>query len=255
MKKNVIILVLCLLCRFVYADCEIIPFIKGYHDNITKNDVFFIKGKIIESEFHGLKILVLDNFKDNPINDSITVWCTTGNDYRQCNNQWYNVNDTLILIITYTNLIDQFTWYDESERWVEEEGDYMPLDCVVSILQLNTNYITGRIFDYGADTTIHYNAFFELLTKNVNSTENYLNSTFITYPNPTNGFLTVEFDNELNPYFFEVVSSSGRVIKRIPHDKHNHYLNINLSQLPSGPYIIRVQKRNGKSINTKIFKL
>lgn len=71
------------------------------------------------------------------------------------------------------------------------------------------------------------------------------------YPNPTKGIINIEIDkfNEYKNY--SILDISGKVL--ISEDLDDKKVSMNLSHLPSGIYIIRLQGNNGKIISKRVF--
>ena len=66
-----------------------------------------------------------------------------------------------------------------------------------------------------------------------------------SYPNPTNGKVTVEFDNDYNQFVrFRLVNGNGNSIEEFI-TKENK-MNIDISKYPSGTYYLNFDSRNAE---------
>ena len=78
-------------------------------------------------------------------------------------------------------------------------------------------------------------------------------SNYTVYPNPVLDYLNLNFDQPINNLELEILSMSGRVVKRIQ-GTNKDKPSIDLSTLPKGTYMLRI-KADGKISAEKIIKV
>jgi hypothetical protein len=81
-------------------------------------------------------------------------------------------------------------------------------------------------------------------TLSVNYFEN--NELFRIYPNPTNGLLNVRINNYVGKVNIQVIDINGRIVSEYKNEDFNTEKSLNLNNLQSGMYILKV---NGDNIN------
>ena len=79
------------------------------------------------------------------------------------------------------------------------------------------------------------------------SEQNFVNTTFELYPNPTSDFVYISSTNENDFLRVEVLSMEGKLVK-----SEAFTSKINTSDLPVGMYIVKVLMRNGNSVQRKL---
>lgn len=80
-----------------------------------------------------------------------------------------------------------------------------------------------------------------------NLEEGFLNSTISVYPNPTNGLVTISFENIEGSVNFTLTTLDGKIILR-EFDYTNASITVDLSKEPKGVYLIHVE--NGQAQRT-----
>lgn len=81
----------------------------------------------------------------------------------------------------------------------------------------------------------------------------FIDNNYTIYPNPTNGFITISFDDHIDNLEIEVLSQTGQVLKKTAANNTN-YQEIDISDLPYGFYIVRI-KGDDKFAMEKTLKL
>lgn len=130
-------------------NCTVCSFMEGASNNSNNNDIYLIKGIVLDKIEYGLKIRLVEDLKGNfPENvNTFIVW--GGNDrtasYERSDNlSIYNKQDALImLLISIRDL--SVVWFNPN---VEKQEDYSTVICTKSVLKLSNGYVTGNIFDY-----------------------------------------------------------------------------------------------------------
>ena len=84
------------------------------------------------------------------------------------------------------------------------------------------------------------------------STPAFNTSKFVMYPNPTTGIVYVKFDNQTDVNAINVYSVSGQLVfsKKITSSSDNY--SIDLQQLSSGVYIVKIETDKGTQVNRLI---
>ena len=78
-------------------------------------------------------------------------------------------------------------------------------------------------------------------------------SNYKMYPNPTSDYLNLNFDQPISKLELEILSMSGKVVKRIK-GTNKDKPRIDVSNLPAGNYILRI-KADGKTSVEKVIKV
>jgi hypothetical protein len=128
------------------------PFLVTYAKVESDRNSYFIKGEVIEVVQHGNRIKIIEDIKKNfEDNDIITVWGAG-----KCNriDPLYesHVTDTLLLLITKTDLRENFIC-PQCEHY-EQPNDYMTIGCYYSVLKLSSGIVSGRITDAHEEITM-----------------------------------------------------------------------------------------------------
>jgi len=85
--------------------------------------------------------------------------------------------------------------------------------------------------------------------------ENNLNNTqYYFYPNPVNNILNIDFSNKVYDCLIKIYNIYGEIVETTSVSNKNHYI-INLSELKSGYYILKLIDKNNYLYNKKIIKL
>jgi len=79
-------------------------------------------------------------------------------------------------------------------------------------------------------------------TLSVNYFEN--NELFRVYPNPTNGFLNIRINNYVGKVNIQVIDINGRIVSEFKNEDFNAEKSLNLNNLQSGMYILKVSGDN-----------
>jgi hypothetical protein len=75
---------------------------------------------------------------------------------------------------------------------------------------------------------------------------------FIIYPNPATGFITIETDENSVSYRAEIISISGKMVKT--QSLSGMESSIDLSDLPSGLYLVKITGNKGNIHQERIIK-
>jgi hypothetical protein len=257
MKKIVILfLVLIQVVSLKATDCEIYPFDKCYQENINNQEIYFIRGIKLETIYHGIKVLVIDNYKENLINDTIMVWCSDGNSARIANSNWYSDNDTLILLVTKTD----FEGNDPRDSndipdTLEQAGDFMPILCSYSILNNKSDSVIGRITSVASDTIVGYNNFFSYLISSLNIIPNFEQRYVSVFPNPTYNYLIFELKNtDIKGCGVQILNINGQLIDSFILPTNQICYQYDVSNLIKGIYMINIYNKGNIVSNQKLIK-
>ena len=77
--------------------------------------------------------------------------------------------------------------------------------------------------------------------------QNFVNTTFDLYPNPSNDYVFISSMNENDFLRIEMLSMEGKLVKSEAFTKK-----INISDLPVGMYIVRLLTQNGRTAQRKL---
>lgn len=143
----------------------------------------------------------------------------------------------------------------ENYCWELVEGESLEVDD--KILTVPGSYIFKYQSINGCDSTIVYNISYGAETKEVDCIKTYIDTTsslndvqqetIKIYPNPTTDIVYI--DNLPNNSTIELYNTSGMLIK-----KSNNKDILNMSELETGVYYIRIINDNNKNITKKIIK-
>ena len=88
-----------------------------------------------------------------------------------------------------------------------------------------------------------YDALFgsELLPPTTNTTD-VLSNNYTIYPNPTDNYFTLSFENDFSNLEIEILSQTGKLMKRVNGNANNQ--RVDITGLPSGLYIVRIKGDN-----------
>ena len=235
------------------GDCELIPFNSNYSNNYNSPDVFFIKGIKLKTVYHGIQIRILEDLKQNLQKDTIMVWCSDGNSFRIANSEWYNDNDTLLMLITKTDLEGNDPGdLNEIPDDLEKPDDYMPIFCAYSILNYSNGLITGKITSVQQDTSMFVSDFvkeFPTVIKSLN-----YNTKVKIYPNPANSELHFDISGHFSfPVITEIYSSSGQLVQVAKRNTAKYI--VNLGSLTNGLFIVKIKDVRDNCLIEKFIKL
>ena len=144
-----------------------------------------------------------------------------------------NKSENLVLADAWGNVIDE-VHYSDSEPWptqADGEGPYLQLKDLDSDNSLAENWTTCDDLISVAD----------LLEKRV----------LIPYPNPTTGKVHIELS--ARPSSFVVTDLTGKMVMEM--SVSNPQFDLDLSTMPAGLYLLKVQMTDGRSTFSKIVKL
>jgi len=82
------------------------------------------------------------------------------------------------------------------------------------------------------------------VTRTVASTESFFKNNLSIYPNPTDGLLIINSNNNVIIHSASITDLNGRIIKEVNLDGMNNQ-SINLSELNSGIYFLKVTTDQG----------
>jgi len=111
----------------------------------------------------------------------------------------------------------------------------------------NNVFFTGRNGDTMPEGLYKLNLS-TLSTSEISDSKNNL----ALYPNPTNNFITLQTkNNSIENFKYEIVDLTGRIVKS---DNSKFNEKINIENLTSGNYIIKIEMNSGQKTNLKLIK-
>jgi uncharacterized delta-60 repeat protein len=122
-------------------------------------------------------------------------------------------------------------------------------DGCFSILQPNGKLIVGG--DINTNSTTKTDLFlFRLTTGTILSSESFIHSKFISYPNPAENFITV-MSNQNENFAYQIFDVSGKLIKT---GKNTTNEKIDIQNLQKGNYILQLENENSQKQTVKLIK-
>lgn len=118
-----------------------------------------------------------------------------------------------------------------------------------AVLQVSASDLFGNT---GFDQTVGYITLSDGTTNTPDVQEDAA-PVLLSYPNPANGMITLEYESEGHlPSMLYLVNMSGQIIKHQSVDQSGHVVaTMDTSGLPPGMYILRLE-RNSKMLTSKI---
>jgi hypothetical protein len=122
-------------------------------DFVTINKEHIIKAKQFSVEFGDRQMEVsTERVELRGDNTTVTIWSDGGVGNRMDPLYNNNVTDTLLLLVTKTDLLEN-SLYPQCEPY-EQLNDYMTMTCSYSVLKLSNGTVSGRITDSYQETTM-----------------------------------------------------------------------------------------------------
>lgn len=129
--------------------------------------------------------------------------------------------------------------------------------AMACLIQAFPNFLPGELRQKVRESASHYNNptdqmgygipdFSEAYDKCLGVTDFDMNSVKV-YPNPTSGVFKI--DSEIPVHQLQLISFEGKIVRR-----YNSVSQLDISDLPNGIYILKVQLTNGKTEVKKIIK-
>ena len=115
-------------------------FVENYHTNVNREDVFFVKGDMVERCWYGAKIKIIKDLKGNFLNESpIVVWGK--GDFSKCIDRVGGIN----FDPTFFNDKNPYTMYMLIKPIVSDDvpfserkiGDFTTIECASSVVSIN----------------------------------------------------------------------------------------------------------------------
>jgi hypothetical protein len=223
-----------------YSDAPY-TFASNYLSNYNSNDVFFVKGVKLKTEYYGIQLKVIEDMKGNIQEENITVWGDNGNSCRIDFITSYNDNDTLCMLIRKISLPD---WEN-----IETVEDYAIIACAYSVMQFSNGYITGRINTAYEDNSMLLSDF---LSQYTNLTNPNLDKDIYLYPNPVGYQLDIKLGRHiLLPLQVRICNASGQFVQMLSYRESEFA--INTSSLSVGLYFIQITDGNKNKLLTRKF--
>ena len=161
----------------IAVDCMASSFMEGISMYSNDNDLYIIKGIVLDNIEYGLKIKLIEDLKGNfPESVSEFIAWGNGNAFIELNRldnlTLYSKQDELYMLLTPTrDILAEMVPPDS--KWLEKAEDYTTLNCTFSVLKLSDGYVSGYILAnnglYDNEQTMSHNDFQkklnELLTK------------------------------------------------------------------------------------------
>ena len=227
-------------CKTLYA----MGWMSQIHPDIASNQLV-LKAKILNHQYHGVQIQVLDVILGNETRDTLMIWGYSNQyawDFGNCRTDVtdFTTNDTMILNI-YTN----FEILDP----VEHATDYTIAHCGVFYLNCHKGQVEGTITQ---NLLLEYMPYeeFKAMVPNCYATaiEEVGLSSNLAYPNPFSQQLFVP--NSQSVRIFDVLGSLVFSGASTPNQA------INLSHLPQGIYYIESTQIGSKTLKMqKVVKM
>lgn len=237
---------------YLASDCFVNSFRSNYLINSGKNDVYFVKGIKLDTLYHGMKLKVLEDFKQNLQKDTIMVWCSDGNSFRIGYSNSFNDNDTLFMLITKTDLeANKPGDFNDIPDDLEKPEDYMPIHCAISFLRYSNGFVTGYISSISNQTSLLYTDFVNLLS-NINQYD--INNKNLIYPNPAKTELNVILDNDIIlPVVLEIYTIDGKFVQYL--NVSAYEFSFDIRTLNKGTYMILRKDNCNECLIGKFIKL
>ena len=131
------------------SDCIASSFVGGVSTYSECGNVYIIKASIFEEhDKYAQKMKLIEDIKGNfPKNvNTFIAWggyCSFICLNRMDNLRWFDVQDTLIMILSPSPDLSKLVTHGHT--WKEKSEDYATLDCTFSVLQLSDGFVIGRI--------------------------------------------------------------------------------------------------------------
>jgi hypothetical protein len=210
---------------------------------IAGDGVFFIKGKVLEVIHHGNRIKIMEDLKGNFNDDSTFIVWGSGDISARIDRLFNNnVNDTLLVVMTKTDLEENI--YCPQCGQYEKPEDFMTFGCYPSALKLSGGYVSGRLTDALRDTTMLWLDLLNLLENGADSNDNIFEETAYlsqNMPNPSGGSTRIEYrlPGGTARAAITIYSTNGSVMEHIPLNvnERNGTITLSTSAYSSGIYI------------------
>jgi hypothetical protein len=238
------------------SSCRPTSFADAYA-KITEENVFFIKGKVLEVIHHGNRIKIIEDLKGNFNDDStFTVWGAGSISARVDMLVNSDVNDTLLVLMKKTDLEENILCPQCGQY--EKPEDFMTLGCYLSALKLSNGYISGRLIKAGQDTTMLWSELQKILEKDDGDSNDHIfgKTEYLSQniPNPSNGSTLIKYSlpGGTARAAITIYSTSGSVVKYIPLNvsEKNGTITLSTSEYSSGIYLYTLTV-NGIVLNSK----
>jgi len=192
-----------------------------------------------------MQIKVLEDLKGNmPEKDTIIIWeplCLLAG---RVDGFERAENDTLCLFIYKGDPIG----YNRED--CEEPGEYYGVfACTYSIVCFSEDYITGYIYSYEISTIL----FADFLDGISDIANIGFNQNTRIYPNPVNSHLFIDSQNGYYPVKAQIYNSIGMLVTNII-SLNKPVLELDVSSLNSGFYIIQLTDNNNRSLTLNFMK-
>jgi hypothetical protein len=207
-----------------------IPITSGTHTAI-KVSSFNVAGLITGSDYNSSD----DSFMLSGYDDTLTPFLILIDHNRPPGNDIFSDGAQKIFLIVELgqgNQVEGITHYDGGNYYISREH-------FTTTVNGNEVIITQKLFQF-------FNVAFQLLSVN----EYHLDSEILLYPNPSQDVITVKSQNPLyNISRIEVFNTMGVKIKQVSS------ISLNIEELPSGFYLLKIVLDNEKSVFKKVLKI
>ncbi|MDR1224127.1 MAG: T9SS type A sorting domain-containing protein [Tannerella sp.] len=211
---------------------------------ITDENVFFIKGEVLEVIHHGNRIKIIEDLKGNFDGDpTFTVWGAGAASARVDQLADNDVNDTLLVLMKKTDL-DENILCPRCGQY-EKPEDFMTLGCYPSALKLSDGSVSGILLKAGQNATMRWSELLEILETDGGNSNGHLfgETAYLSQntPNPSNGSTTIKYSlpGGAARAAITVYSTAGSAVEYIPLDvnEKSGVITLSTSEYSSGIYL------------------
>jgi hypothetical protein len=224
---------------------------------ITEEEVFFIRGEVLEVIHHGNRIKIMEDLKGNFDGDPVfTVWGAGAVSARVDKLADNDVNDTLLVLMKKTDLEENIFCLHCGQY--ENAEDFMTLGCSPSALKLSGGSVSGILLKAGQKATMRWSELLEILETDGGSSNAHLSgeTAYLSQntPNPANGSTLIKYSlpGGTARAAITVYSTAGSAVEYIPLNvnEKNGTVTLSTSEYASGIYLYTLTA-NGIILDSK----
>lgn len=221
---------------------NILDFVSNYRSTQTQVDL--IKVVKVGEVAHGAIFKILDKAGNLSLEDTVTIWGDNGYLCRIGYTSQIAMFDTLLYILTPTDMLGN-TIYGNEPELNEQSEDFMFGNCEVNYLQ----YKNDSVFSYHDSSKYSISSFYKMLSEEPSPVESKdLFVPLISYSSYT-GNLSLTNNNSFK-VSVQVLAMDGQVISTNNVDRNSR---IEFNSLSSGIYLISVKGTRGQQACRKVY--